>query len=163
MDRNSRAEYLVRTYADTILRLGYTYLKNRDDAADVCQEVLMKAMDREEPFQSPEHEKAWLLRVTANACKDVLKSPWRARVCALDQCAEAAAPEAEPEGEVLSAVNDLPELYRTVLYLYYYEGYQAREIAEILGVPAATVHTRLARGREKLKTVLGGFSYGASV
>ena len=100
--------------------------------------------------------------MAANACKDLLKSPWRRRTCDLEACAQVAAPEA-PDGSVLSAVNTLPSHYRAVIYLFYYEGYQAAEIGQILGIPTATVHTRLARGRARLRELLGGDSYEQSV
>ena len=97
-----------------------------------------------------------------SACKDLLKSPWRKRTCGLEACAEVPAPEPE-DGSLLAAVNDLPPHYRAVIYLFYYEGYDAREIGQILGVPTATVHTRLARGRAKLKELLGGYGYEQTV
>ena len=75
---------------------------------------------------------------------------------------EVPAPEAE-DGSVLAAVNELPAHYRAVIYLFYYEGYDAREIGQILGIPTATVHTRLARGRAKLKELLGGYGYEQTV
>ena len=100
--------------------------------------------------------------MAANACKDLLKSPWRKRTCGLDAVLEVPAPEAA-DGSVLAAVNQLPPHYRAVIYLYYYEGYQASEIGVILGVPAATVHTRLAWGRAKLKELLGGTEYERTV
>ena len=156
---NERARELVDRYADTILRLSYTYLKNTHDAQDICQDVLVKLLAEPRTFESPDHERAWVLRVTANACKDLLKSAWRKRTCGLDESLEVPAPEAE-DGTVLAAVNALPPRYRAVIYLYYYEGYQAAEIGQILGIPTATVHTRLARGRERLKLELGGTEYG---
>ncbi len=159
MNQEEQARRLVDTYADAILRLSYTYLKNTHDAQDICQDVLVKLLEEEKPFESAAHERAWVLRVTANACKDLLKSTWRRRSRSLDECLEIPAPEAE-DGSVLAAVNDLPPRYRTVIYLYYYEGYQAAEIGKILGIPAATVNTRLARGREKLRNTLGGMEYG---
>ena len=152
-----RAEYLAETYADAILRLSYTYLKNTCDAQDICQTVFVKLLAEPRTFDTPEHERAYILRMAANACKDLLKSPWRKRTCGLEECGEAA------DGTVLSAVNTLPPHYRSVIYLYYYEGYPAAEIGEILGISAATVHTRLARGREKLKRLLGGTDYERSV
>lgn len=158
MKQNERAENLVSCYADAILRLSYTYLKSTADAQDVCQEVLIKLVAEDRAFESPAHEKAWVLRVTANACKDILKSAWRKRVCVTDTCPEIAAPE-EPDGELLEAVNQLPPKYRAVIYLYYYEGYSAAEIGQILRLPTATVNTRLARGREQLKRMLGGIIY----
>ena len=162
MDQNDRAEYLVKTYADTILRLSYAYLKNASDAQDVCQTVFVKLLTSSEKFESPEHEKAWILRTAANVCKNLLKSPWRKRTCDLEACAELPAPETD-KGSVLSAVNELPPRYRVVIYLFYYEGYQANEIGGILGVPTGTIHTRLARGRAKLKNLLGGTEYEWSV
>ena len=150
-----QAEYLAETYADAILRLCYAYLKNTHDAQDICQTVFVKLLTEPRTFESPQHERAYLLRMAANACKDLLKSPWRKRTCGLDACAEFSAPEPE-ESEVQTAVNALPVPYRTVIYLYYYEGYSAAEIGSILGMPTATVHTRLARARTKLKGQLGG-------
>ena len=162
MDLNQRAEHLAETYADAILRLSYTYLKNTHDAQDVCQSVFVKLLTEPRTFETPEHEKAYVLRMAANACKDILKSPWRRRTCGLEACAQVPAPEAA-DGSLLAAVDRLPPHYRSVIYLYYYEGYQAAEIGQILGVPTATVHTRLARGRAKLKDLLEGDDYERSV
>ena len=162
MNPNEEAERLVRDYADAVLRLCYTYLKNTDDAQDVCQTVFVKLLSEPRAFESTEHERAYILRMASNACKDLLKSPWRKRTCGLDAVLEVPAPEAA-DGSLLAAVNALPAHYRAVIYLYYYEGYQAGEIAAILGVPAATVHTRLARGRARLRDFLGGSEYEQSV
>ena len=150
MDKSKTAEKLVETYADTILRLSYSYLRNTQDAQDICQTVLLKLLTGAPEFVSAEHEKAWVLRVTANACKDLLRSPWRKRTCGLEVCAQQSAPE-PPDGELLRLVNGLPVRYREVIHLYYYEGYSAQEIGEILGISANTVYTRLARARKKLK------------
>ena len=162
MDLNQQAERLANTYADAILRLSYTYLKNTQDAQDVCQTVFVKLLTEPREFESPRHERAYILRMAANACKDLLKSPWRKRTCDLEACMKVPAPEAE-DGSVLAAVNQLPAHYRTVIYLFYYEGYDAREIGQILAIPTATVHTRLARGRSKLKELLGGYGYEQTV
>ena len=162
MNPHQQAEYLAETYADAILRLSYTYLKNTHDAQDVCQTVFVRLLAEPRAFESPEHERAYILRMAANACKDLLKSPWRKRTCDLEACAEVPAPEAS-DGSLLAAVNQLPARYRAVIYLFYYEGYQAAEIGTILGVPTATIHTRLARGRAKLKELLGGMEYEPSV
>lgn len=153
MDTYEQAERLAHTYADAILRLCYSYLKNTDDAQDICQTVFVKLLAEPRSFDSPEHEKAYILRMAANACKDLLKSPWRKRRCSLDSCLELPAPEENDSG-VRAALDRLPANYRTVLYLHYYEGYTAEEIGRILGIPKATVHTRLSRGREKLKPYL---------
>ena len=162
MDLNQRAEYLAETYADAILRLSYTYLKSTHDAQDICQTVFVKLLAEPRTFETPEHERSYVLRMAANACKDLLKSPWRKQTCGLEACAQIPAPEAT-DGSLLEAVEQLAPHYRAVIYLYYYEGYQAAEIGHILGVPTATVHTRLARGRAKLKDLLGGDDYERSV
>lgn len=157
-----QAERLAETYADAILRLSYTYLKNTHDSQDVCQTVFVKLLTEPRDFESPDHERAYILRMAANACKDLLKSPWRKRTCGLETVMEVPAPEME-DGSLLAAVNRLPANYRSAIYLFYYEGYQAAEIGEILGAPTATVHTWLARGRTKLKTMLGGTDYERTV
>ena len=162
MDQIRQAERLAEAYADAILRLSYTYLKNTQDAQDVCQNVFVKLLAEPREFESPAHERAYILRMAANACKDILKSPWRRRTHPLEDGLQLPAPEAG-DGSVLEAVNTLPPHYRAAVYLYYYEGYRAGEIGEILGVPTATVHTRLARGRIKLKELLGGTDYEQSV
>ena len=84
MDLKERADYLARTYADAILRLSYTYLKNTHDAQDICQTVFVKLLTEPRDFESPDHERAYILRMAANACKDLLKSPWRQRTCTLE-------------------------------------------------------------------------------
>ncbi len=157
MERFTReqAERLVHTYADLILRLSYTYLKSTHDAEDICQTVFLKYLTSAPQFESSEHEKAWILRTAANACKDILKSAWWTRNCNIEACAEIAQPDTE-EDSVLAMVQTLPEKYRVPLYLHYYEGYQIREIAEILGEHPATINTRLDRGRKRLKQMLGG-------
>lgn len=162
MDTNQQAERLANAYADAILRLSYTYLKNTQDAQDICQTVFVRLLTEPRQFDSAEHERAYVLRMASNACKDLLKSPWRKRTCGLEAVLEVPAPETG-DGSVLAAVNELPAHYRTVIYLFYYEGYQAAEIGKILGVPTATVHTRLARGRARLKDILGGMDYERSV
>lgn len=153
------AERLVHAYADLILRLSYTYLKSTHDAEDICQNVLIKALKRETPFESAEHERAWVVRTTANACKDVLRSGWRRTSVELEAAAEPAAPEPS-DGPVLEAVMSLPEAYRAALYLHYYEGYTAREIAEMTESTEDAVAAHLSRGRKKLRILLEGAGDG---
>lgn len=149
----AEAERLVNTYSDLILRLSYTYLKSTEDAKDICQTVFLKLLEKPRQFDSPEHERAFLIRSAINTCKDVLKSHWHRTTVDLDAAGQVPAPQAE-EGSLLAAMELLPPKYRTVLYLYYYEGYNAREIAELLGERPATVSTRLSRGRAQLRTLL---------
>ena len=147
------AQRLVETYSDLILRLSYTYLKRTEDAQDICQTVFLKLLEHPRSFASAEHEKAWIIRTTANACKDLLKSHWHKTTVTLDAAAAVPAPQPEA-GSLLEAVGRLPPPYRVVIYLYYYEGYSAKEIARLLGANPATISTRLRRGRAQLKTLL---------
>ena len=149
----TEVERLVETYSDLILRLSYSYLKSTEDAKDICQTVFLKLLEKPRTFASPEHERAWIIRTAANICKDVLKSDWRRTTVDMDAAGDVPAPQAE-EGSLLAAVGLLPPKYRAVIYLYYYEGYAAKEIAQMLGENPATVSTRLNRGRAKLKTML---------
>ena len=148
----TEVERLVETYSDLILRLSYSYLKSTEDAKDICQTVFLKLLEKPRTFASPEHERAWIIRTAANICKDVLKSHWRRTTVDMDAAGDVPAPQAE-EGSLLAAVGLLPPKYRAVIYLYYYEGYAAKEIAQMLGENPATVSTRLNRGRAKLKTM----------
>ena len=152
------AERLVNTYSDLILRLSYTYLKSAQDGEDICQTVLLKLLTGDEVFESPEHEKAWVVRTTVNACKDELRA-FRRRAVPLEEAPEAAAPE-PPRSEVLDAVMALPQKYREAVYLFYYEGYSIDEIADLTGRSGAAVSAHLSRGRKKLKIMLEGGNYG---
>ena len=145
---NTNAERLVNTYADMILRISFMYLKQTSDAEDICQDVFLKLLSGDLSFDSPSHEKAWIIRTTINACKDRLRTGfWKHATC-LDDAAEIESPTV-PESELLELVMTLPKNYRVSIYLHYYEGYPVNEIAQILGKNAY-----LSRGRKKLKTML---------
>lgn len=146
----------IERYADLILRLCMVYLKNKDDAEDTFQNVFLKYTLHPKAFESPEHEKAWLIRVTANACKDCLKNYFRRNTVSLDELRDYA-PELDPDRyRVLEAVWTLPKQYRDVIFLHYYEGYTAPEIAGILRRNPNTVYTHLHKAKELLREALGG-------
>ena len=149
----SQARHLVDTYADMILRLSYSYLKQTYDAEDICQTVFLKYLSGDFHFESAEHEKAWIIRSTINACKDHLKSGFFRRTAPLEEAEHIPAPQA-PNTEILEALKKLPEKYRLSLYLYYYEEYSTREIASIMGKNKNTVSAYLSRGRRKLREYL---------
>ena len=115
----------IERYGDTVRRLCMIHLKNEADTQDIFQRVFLKYLLHTTDFESREHEKAWFIRVTINACRDVLKSVFRRRTVSLDEVRDLPAPEGEG-GEVLRAVLSLPRKYREVIYLHYYEGYTAR-------------------------------------
>ncbi len=151
------AERLVNAYSDLILRLSYTYLRSTQDGEDVCQTVLLKLLTGEEEFQCPEHERAWVIRATINACKDELRA-FRRKAVPLEEVRDQAAPE-PPRSDVLETVMALPGKYREAIYLFYYEGYSVKEIGELTGRSEAAVSAHLSRGRKKLRDMLGGKEY----
>lgn len=146
----------IEQYADTVRRICLVHLKNQADTEDIFQNVFLKYALRSAPFEGPEHEKAWIIRVTVNACKDLLRSFFHSRTVPLEEAIQQAAPATTEQREVLLAVLALPEKYRNVIYLHYYEGYSAPEIGALLGKKPNTVYTLLTRGRQMLKTALGG-------
>lgn len=146
----------IERYADTVRRICFVHLKNRADTEDIFQTVFVKYLLRSEPFASEEHERAWIIRVTLNACKDLLKSFFCSRTVPLEELTDRAMPAETEQREVLQAVLALPVPYRDVIYLHYYEGYTAPEIAGILGKNVNTVYTRLTRARGLLRQALGG-------
>ena len=150
----------IESYSDMVLRLCGVYLKNDADAEDIFQTVFLKYALHDSPFESAEHEKAWLIRVTVNACKDLLKSFFRSKTVPLTELPDYLSGLAPERLAVLEAVWSLPKTYREVIYLHYYEGYTAPEIAGILHRNPNTVYTHLARGKAMLKDTLGGDSTG---
>lgn len=154
------AQQLVKRWGDTFLRVGYTWTGNVQDAQDVSQTVLLKLLTSSRRFDSEERERAWVLRVAINCCKDLKKSAWTRRRVSLEEAGEQAVslPEME-DSSVLRAVQALPEKYRQAVYLRYYEDYEVEEIASLMGCGAANVSTYLYRGKRKLREMLGGI-YG---
>ena len=150
----------IEQYSDMVLRLCTVYLKNQADAEDIFQTVFLKYALYPKPFENQEHEKAWLIRVTVNACKDLLKSFFHSRTISVDDLTEYAPGITQQQYSVLEAVWSLPKQYRDVIYLHYYEGYTAPEIAGILKRNPNTVYTHLHKGKELLREALGGVVNG---
>lgn len=146
----------VEKYADTVFRICILHLKNKNDAEDIFQEVFLKFALNDKEFENANHEKAWIIRVTINACKDLIKSFFRSRTISIDELISVADEEKEDLSYVLEAVLKLPVKYRDAIYLHYYEGYSALEIGEILGKNENTVYSILSRGRSMLKESLEG-------
>lgn len=149
----------IEKYADTIRRICMVHLKNYDDTEDIFQTVFLKYVTSTVAFESEEHEKAWFIRVTINACKDWLKSFFVSRTVPLDEFVEQPAEIAPDSREILREVLSLPAKYRDVVYLHYYEGYTAPQIGRILGKNVNTVYTLLNRSRQMLREKLGGDEY----
>ena len=157
---SERAEYLVERYADLLVRIGRTWLGDWDDAQDVCQTVLIKLLEDPREFPDQGQERAWVVRLAVNQCKNWKKSAWVRRRAPLEEGLSLSAEAPEPEdGSLLERVQALPPKYREVIFLRYYEEYQVGEIARLLGIPAPVVSTRLKRAKDKLRTMLGGENY----
>lgn len=146
----------VEAYGDTVYRLALCRLRNTADAEDVYQEVFLRLFAQRRPPEG-EHQKAWLIRAALNRCADVGRFRARQAVLPLEELPELPAPVPDGGAELWAAVGSLPEQFRTVVHLYYAEGYSTGEIAAMLRVSAVTVRTRLRRARMKLKDLLGGF------
>jgi RNA polymerase sigma-70 factor (ECF subfamily) len=150
------ARLALDKYADTVRRICFVHLKNTHDVEDVFQDVFLKYVLNEKPFENAAHEKAWFIRVAINACKDSLKSFFRKNISSVEELLIEPSQVDKENRDVLDAVIQLPKHYRLVVYLFYYEGYSAIEIASILKKNENTVYTWLSRARARLKEDLGG-------
>ena len=156
-EANTREDFtaLYGRHVDTVYRVCYTYLHNAADTEDAVQNVFIKLLEKPKSFESTEHEKAWLIRVATNHCKDVLKSTWMRRTD-FESIPEPAVID-KKQDETLEEVLKLPENQRICVYLYYYEGYSTAEIAGIIERPDSTVRNYLSDARKSLRERLAGF------
>ncbi len=141
-------------HSKTVYRVCFAYMKNPADTEDALQETFFRLIKSGPAFESEEHEKAWLIRTAANICKNVLRNKWR-RHENIEDFYDLAASEKIETDDVFRAVTYLPEKYKTVVYLYYYEGYTSAEIAMILKKPQSTIRNYLHEARAMLKERLG--------
>ena len=144
----------ARQHLDMVYRIALNWFgANRADAEDAAQNAMLRLCRTDTVFEGEEHLRRWLVRVTLNECKRISTSLWRARTIPLEECPEPTF--SQPERQTLfREVMALPGKYRVPLYLYYYEGYSVAEVGQLMGLKPSTVQTRLARGRERLKTML---------
>ena len=154
MDK-ARFTAAVRRYQNMVYRTALHALGSPQDADDAVQEAFLRLFRHQEAFDGEEHLRRWLLRVTVNCCRDMLKSPWRRRRVSWEEIPETPVFDRPEQAALYREVMALPEKYRTVLNLFYYEELSVREIGELLGLGASTVTTRLARARARLKERLG--------
>lgn len=151
-ERNRQAERLLDRYGQSVLRLSYAYLHNMSDAEEILQDTLVQFLKTSPAFDSPDHEKAWLLRVASNLCKNRLIYDRRRRA---DPLSETLAQEDRPDlSFVWEAVKALPVHQREVVHLFYHEGFATAEIARIVGRKESTVRSDLRRARLRLKEIL---------
>ena len=142
----------VQRWGDMVWRLALARTASVPDAEDVFQDVFLQYFRHEDKFHTDEHRKAWLLRCTINRCKTLMASPWRRRTVPLDTAAEVGVED--DYREVYSAVLSLPEKYRAVIHLHYFEGLSVAEIAATLQSTEGTVKSQLSRGRALLRDLL---------
>lgn len=141
------------TYVNDIYRLCISFMKNHMDAEDAVQETFLKYYYLDRTFDSEEHKKAWLIVTASNCCKDMLKHWWNRR-SNLDDYKESAGEGQTQIDEMMELVMQLPDKYKTSIYLYYYEGYNSREIAKLLHKPESTIRTYLQKAKKILKKEL---------
>ena len=141
----------IQLYRSTVYRLAYSYMKNREDAEDISQDAFVKLYISDEDFASEENVKAWLIRVTINLCKNMLRSSQRKTRSELTAEPHSPPPEHDSMSEYIAGLK--PQ-YSAVLYLFYYEGYSVKEISRMCGISSVAVRTRLSRGRSMLKEML---------
>ena len=149
MRSEQEADRAITLYSDTVRKICMLHLKSYADTEDIFQTVFLKYVLYSGSFENSEHEKAWIIRVTINACKDYLKSFFRSHTVPLEEITEVAGEMPEEHSEVLEAVLSLPKKYKDVVYT-------AVEISEILGRNVNTVYTLLARAKVMLREMLGG-------
>lgn len=143
----------IEKYGDMVRRISFLYFSNRADVEDVFQEVFLQYFLNIDKIKNEEHKKAWLCRVTFNKCNDLRKSFWRRNVVSLEKVEVPF--ESEEQSEIIAAVIKLPNDYKNVIYMHYYEGFTIPEIATITKKNINTVYSLLRRGKAKLKKELG--------
>ncbi len=153
--KNKYLEEMINKYSDMVYRLAMARTCQKENSEDVFQEVFLRLSKKMPEFKSEEHEKAWLIRVTINCSKNLLNSAFLKH---RSETEEELSFETEERHDIYYAVSELPLKYRTIIYLYYYEGYKVNEISKILKMKENTVKSQLSRAREKIKNKIeGGF------
>ncbi len=156
LENNNISLYAFRKFGDTVIRAAYACCGCYAEAEDIAQDVFLYLHARPVEFNDDEHLKAWLLRVTVNKCKNYRRSFRISRTQPIDENNQTQYSMDVTDIEVRELISSLPPKYSSVIYLYYYEGYAIKEIAEILGKNSNTVNSLLQRGREKLRMELDG-------
>ena len=150
---NEQFTCLAQRYIDTVYRVALNYIKSPADADDITQNVFLKLLQEKKPFDSDDHVKHWLIRVTVNECKNLVRSRWW-RAESFEEYAGTLVFDNQAQSDLFQMVMALPRKYRLPIYLHYYEGYSTQEIGQMLKLPKNTVCTQLKRGRELLKESL---------
>lgn len=147
-------EVLFKTYRQNVYAAAFSVCRNAADAEDVLQETFLQYHRTNKQFEDEQHIRAWLLRVALNRAKDVYRQKKRRQETPLEDYMETLTFPSPESGTLFAAVMALPESYRSVIHLFYYEDYTVNEIAKLLGLTQSNVKVRLSRGRKLLKEVL---------
>ena len=148
-------ETIIQRYKGTVYSVALSYTKNRDDADDIFQEVFLIYFKVNPEFHDEEHRKAWLIRTTINCSKRVVDSTYRKRTVPMEEMEEGSFQfQTKEENVVYLALQKLPEKYRTVLHLFYFEDLSVEQVANVLDIKSSTVKVQLMRGREMMKEKL---------
>lgn len=150
MDTNEY-ERLTSLYLDSIYRVALNGCRNYADAEDVVQNTFLKLWNRKEDFESDEHARKWLIRVAINDCNSLWRSSWKRRTAYLDELSQEPVFSTPEKSSLYYAIMELPTKYRQIIYLYYFEDYSVKEVAQIMGISESAVQTRLLRARQKIK------------
>ncbi len=152
---NKDFERIVYSYGDNLYRIAMHYTSNTADAQDIVQQTFLKMLEKNMDFESTDHEKAWLIRVCINLCKDSLKSSWNRKVFSIqDRDFTSPSYEIRDSSPILSYIRTLPPNQKTAIYLHYYEDMPVNEIAGIMGAKQNTVLSWLRRGRKTLEKII---------
>ncbi|MFV0479553.1 MAG: RNA polymerase sigma factor [Anaerorhabdus sp.] len=156
MRHESEVKLAIDKYADMIRKICFVQCKNEADVDDVFQNVFIKYYQHDDTFASEEHEKAWIIRVTINACHDLFRGMFQQKVDLAEDMHKFSIDVSTDSGQLISYVRQLKTNWRNAIYLHYYEGYSVKEVAQLLRVNEGTIATWIHRGKKKLKTMIGG-------
>lgn len=147
-------ESITTKYLDCIYRVAVNGCKNYADAEDVVQNTFLKLWQKGEAFEDEEHIRKWLIRVAVNECNSLWRSPWKRHTAYLEEMTKEPVFSTPEKSSLYFAVRELPQKYRQIVHLYYFEEYSVKEIADIMKLSETAVQTRLLRARQKLKEIL---------
>lgn len=146
----------INKYANEVRKICFIHCKSEADVDDIFQNVFIKYFERKESFESEAHEKAWIIRVTMNACHDIFRTWFYRKAVLTDDFSQFNIEVTNEDGQLIETVRKLKPNLRNAIYLFYYEEYSIKEISSILNANERTVSTWLVRGRKELKKMIGG-------
>ena len=147
-------ERLTSQLLDSVYRVAVNGCRNYTDAEDIVQNTFLKLWQKRDGFESDDHARRWLLRVAVNECNSLWRSPWKRKTSSLEELAQEPVFTTPEKSSLYDAVKELPQKNRLIVYLYYFEDYSVKEVAQMMGLSESAVQNRLFRAREKLKEIL---------